>query len=112
MTPALLRFLAQTPLPDGGLLAFLRLSDGLEERPAVLGKFRDNPPGLEFLAVVLGSGRVLGELLEHVPEELATIAAHSMSTSTSGSEGKLKDRERLVEEAYASLAWREPEGCL
>ncbi|MDQ3753069.1 MAG: bifunctional [glutamine synthetase] adenylyltransferase/[glutamine synthetase]-adenylyl-L-tyrosine phosphorylase [Actinomycetota bacterium] len=112
LTPALLRFLAQTPLPDGGLLAFLRLSEGLEERPAVLGKFRDNPPGLEFLAAALGSGRVLGELLEHVPEELATIAVHSMSTPTAGSEGKLKDRERLVEEAQASLAWREPEGRL
>jgi len=111
LTPAMLRFLAQTPLPDGGLLAFLRLSEGLEERPAVLGRFRDNPPGLEFLAAVLGSGRVLGELLEHVPEELTTIAAHS--TSPTGDHArKLKDRERLVNEARASLAWREPEGRL
>lgn len=112
LTPAMLRFLAQTPLPDGGLLAFLRLSEGLEERPAVLGKFRDNPPGLEFLAAVLGSGRVLGELLEHVPEELATIATHATSPATGVSDRKLKDRGRLLEEAQASLAWREPEGRL
>ncbi|MDQ3766495.1 MAG: bifunctional [glutamine synthetase] adenylyltransferase/[glutamine synthetase]-adenylyl-L-tyrosine phosphorylase [Actinomycetota bacterium] len=112
LTPAMLRFLAQTPLPDGGLLAFLRLSEGLEERPAVLGKFRDNPPGLEFLATVLGSGRVLGELLEHVPEELATIATHTMSSAVEASDRKLKDRDRLVEEAQASLAWRQPEGRL
>ncbi|CAN5258853.1 bifunctional [glutamine synthetase] adenylyltransferase/[glutamine synthetase]-adenylyl-L-tyrosine phosphorylase [soil metagenome] len=111
LTPALLRFLARTPLPDAGLLAFLHLSEGLEERPAVLGRFRDNPPGLEFLAAVLGSGRVLGELLEHVPEELTTIAAHATSP-TGDHERKLKDRERLVDEARASLAWREPEGRL
>ncbi len=109
LTPAMLRFLAQTPLPDVGLLAFLRLSEGLEERPAVLGKFRDNPPGLEFLAAVLGSGRVLGQLLEHVPEELATIASHPVAGS---SKPKLKSRDRLVDEAHASLAWREPEGRL
>ncbi|MDQ3784570.1 MAG: bifunctional [glutamine synthetase] adenylyltransferase/[glutamine synthetase]-adenylyl-L-tyrosine phosphorylase [Actinomycetota bacterium] len=112
LTPAMLRFLARTPLPDGGLLAFLRLSERLEERPAMLGKFRDNPPGLEFLAAVLGSGRVLGELLEHVPEELATIAAHGMGPAADVSDRVLKDRDRLVDEAQASLAWREPEGRL
>jgi [glutamine synthetase] adenylyltransferase / [glutamine synthetase]-adenylyl-L-tyrosine phosphorylase len=102
LTPALLRFLATTPMPDEGLFAFLRLGESLEDRMDLLGALRDNPPGLEFLARVLGSGRLLGEVLTHVPEEVATIA------DPQGPEG-FKDRGRLLREARASLGWREPE---
>jgi [glutamine synthetase] adenylyltransferase / [glutamine synthetase]-adenylyl-L-tyrosine phosphorylase len=102
LTPALLRFLATTPMPDEGLFAFLRLGESLEDRMDLLGALRDNPPGLEFLARVLGSGRLLGEVLKHVPEEVATIA------DPQGPEG-FKDRGRLLREARASLGWREPE---
>jgi glutamate-ammonia-ligase adenylyltransferase len=102
LTPALLRFLATTPMPDEGLFAFLRLGESLEDRMDLLGALRDNPPGLEFLARVLGSGRLLGEVLTHVPEEVATIA------DPQGPDG-FKDRGRLLREARASLGWREPE---
>jgi glutamate-ammonia-ligase adenylyltransferase len=102
LTPALLRFLATTPMPDEGLFAFLRLGESLEDRMDLLGALRDNPPGLEFLARVLGSGRLLGEVLTHVPEEVATIA------DPRGPEG-FKERGRLLREARASLGWREPE---
>jgi glutamate-ammonia-ligase adenylyltransferase len=102
LTPALLRFLTATPQPDEGLFAFLRLGEALEGRLDVLGSLRDNPPGLEFLARVLGSGRLLGEVLMHVPEELATIADPR-------GPGDPKPRERLVHEAVASLDWREVE---
>jgi glutamate-ammonia-ligase adenylyltransferase len=100
ITPPLLRFLASTPQPDAGLLAFLRLGESLESRSDVLGALRDNPPGLEFLASVLGSGRLLGEVLSHVPDELATIARPR-------AEAPLKDRDRLLREADASLEWRD-----
>lgn len=102
LSPALLRFLATTPLPDEGLISFLRLGESLDTRLDALGALRDNPPGLEFLARVVGSGRVLGELLAHVPEELATIADADRGPT-------LKDRKRSVHEAEASLEWREPE---
>jgi glutamate-ammonia-ligase adenylyltransferase len=102
LTPALLRFLAGTPMPDEGLFAFLKLGESLEDRMDLLGALRDNPPGLEFLARVLGSGRLLGEVLTHVPEEVATIA------DPRGPEG-FKERGRLLREASASLGWREPE---
>ena len=105
VTPALLRFLATTPLPDTGLFAFLRLGEALEDRVEALGSLRDNPPGLAFLAKVLGHGRTLGELLAQVPEELQTIAEGA-------GRSRLKDRERLAREAVASLQWREPEGRL
>ncbi|MGH2735843.1 MAG: bifunctional [glutamine synthetase] adenylyltransferase/[glutamine synthetase]-adenylyl-L-tyrosine phosphorylase [Actinomycetota bacterium] len=102
LTPAQLRWLASTPLPDDGLFSFLMLSESLGDRLDSLGQLRDNPPGLEFLARVLGSGRILGDLLAHVPEELMTIADPR-------GPGKPKDRSRLVKEASASLGWREPE---
>jgi len=102
LTPAQLRWLASTPLPDEGLFGFLRVSESLGGRLDALGGLRDNPPGLEFLAKVLGSGRLLSEVLSHVPEELSTIADPR-------GPGKPKDRDRLVREAAASLEWREPE---
>ncbi|CAN5727221.1 bifunctional [glutamine synthetase] adenylyltransferase/[glutamine synthetase]-adenylyl-L-tyrosine phosphorylase [soil metagenome] len=99
LTPALLRFLASTPLPDAGLLGFLRLGDALDERIDALGMLRDNPPALALLARVLGSGALLGAMLEAVPDELATIADPSRS-------GRLKTRDQLMREAELSLAWR------
>lgn len=100
VTPAVLRFLAAAPVPDEGLFGFLRVVEALEGRYDGLGALRDNPPGLAFLARLLGSGRLLADVLVHVPEELQTIAHPE--------ELHLKDRERLVREAQASLGWREP----
>ncbi|HEY7874543.1 MAG TPA: bifunctional [glutamine synthetase] adenylyltransferase/[glutamine synthetase]-adenylyl-L-tyrosine phosphorylase [Actinomycetota bacterium] len=102
LTPPLLRFLASAPRPDGGLFSFLLLGESLESRLDVLGALRDNPPGLEFLARVLGSGRLLGEVLAHVPDELTVIAAPRGPVA-------LKSRDRLCHEAKASLEWRTPE---
>ncbi|MFN2594796.1 MAG: bifunctional glutamine-synthetase adenylyltransferase/deadenyltransferase [Actinomycetota bacterium] len=102
ITPALLRFLANTPLPDEGLFQFLVLGESLETRVDILGALRDNPPGVEFLARVLGSGKLLGQVLVHVPEEIGTIADPRGPS-------ELKDRDRLIHEAKASLEWRAPE---
>lgn len=102
LTPALLRYLSATPAPDQGLFSFLRLGEALEDRIEAAATFRDNPPGIQFLARVLGSGRLLGELLPQVPEELSTIA-------DARGPGGPKERDRLVREAVASLGWRAPE---
>lgn len=105
LTPAILRFLAATPAPDAGLLAFVHLGEALGGRVDALGALRENPPGLAFLARVLGSGRLLGNVLVHVPEELAAIAEPDKL-------GPPKTREQLVHEARASLGWRAPEDRL
>jgi [glutamine synthetase] adenylyltransferase / [glutamine synthetase]-adenylyl-L-tyrosine phosphorylase len=99
LTPALLRYLSSTPAPDQGLFSFLRLGEALEDRIEIAGAFRDNPPGIEFLARVLGSGKLLGELVGQVPEELASIADPRGPTPP-------KERDRLVREAVGSLSWR------
>jgi glutamate-ammonia-ligase adenylyltransferase len=105
LSPAMLRFLSTAPAPDDGLLAFLRLAESLGTRLDVLGALRDNPPGLALLGRVLGSGRVLGELLRHVPEEIASVAHPDGPAAP-------KPRARLVGDALASLEWREPQDRL
>ena len=105
LTPAMLRSLASAPLPDEGLFSFLRLGEALESRLDVLSSLRDNPPAIAFLASVLGNGRLLGDVLMHVPEEIAVVADRQLERPD-------KDREQLVHEAIASLEWRGPEGRL
>jgi glutamate-ammonia-ligase adenylyltransferase len=105
LTPAMLRFLAGAPLPDEGLFAFLRLGEKLGDRLDVIGALRDNPPAIALLSKVLGSGRVLGEMLEHAPDELGLI----VESAAARPGGRLKDSARLAREAQASLTWRAPE---
>jgi glutamate-ammonia-ligase adenylyltransferase len=102
LTPALLRSLTATPQPDVGLFGFLTLGEALGNRLEALNALRDNPPALGSLARVLGSGRLLGEVLAQVPEELSLVVdPHDQP--------RPKGRDRLVREARASLGWREPE---
>lgn len=102
LMPALLRHLASAPQPDQGLFSALRLGEALGTRLDVLGGLRDNPPGLALLARVLGSGRILGDILAQVPEEIA-----SFSDTRDG--WTPRERDRLVKESLASLEWRGPE---
>jgi [glutamine synthetase] adenylyltransferase / [glutamine synthetase]-adenylyl-L-tyrosine phosphorylase len=104
LTPPLLRFLTSSPLPDEGLFSFLRLGEALGDRVDTLGALRDNPPAIEFLAQVLGSGRLLGEVLAQVPEQINEIARGPDAPRVPA-----VDRDRSVREARASLAWRDPE---
>ena len=98
----MLRYLSAAPLPDEGLLAFLRLAESLDTRLDSLGALRDNPPGIQLLARALGSGRVVGELLMHVPEDLRMIADPARPFGD-------KDPARLLREARSSLGWRQPD---
>jgi [glutamine synthetase] adenylyltransferase / [glutamine synthetase]-adenylyl-L-tyrosine phosphorylase len=101
LSPPFLRSVASAPLPDVGLFSFLRLGEAMGDRVESLGALRDNPPAIAILARVLGSGRLLGEILRQVPEELAATAAPTGPAVP-------KSRERLLAEASASLGWREP----
>jgi len=105
LSPAFLRFVTSSPMPDEGLFSFLSLGESLGERIDALGALRDNPPGLRFLAEALGSGRLVGEILSQVPEELQVIAGPELPALD-------KDRDRIARAAKASLKWREPDAQL
>ncbi|QCU79360.1 bifunctional [glutamine synthetase] adenylyltransferase/[glutamine synthetase]-adenylyl-L-tyrosine phosphorylase [Citricoccus sp. SGAir0253] len=73
LLPVMLGWLANGPDPDGGLLAFRRLSESLGSSPWFLGMLRDSSAAAERLCQVLSSSRYISDLLEHLPEAAAWL---------------------------------------
>ena len=67
MLPVMLPWLAEAPDPDGGLAALRTLAEALGDRAAFYGMVRDNPAAAELLCTVLGTSRLLGDLLARHP---------------------------------------------
>src|SRR4029453_16935216 len=76
MLPVMLTWLAEAPAPGGGLAALRTLVERIGDRDALHGALRDNPAVAEMLCTVLGTSRLLGELLTRHPELLTALAAH------------------------------------
>jgi [glutamine synthetase] adenylyltransferase / [glutamine synthetase]-adenylyl-L-tyrosine phosphorylase len=74
MLPVMLPWLAEAPDPDGGLAALRGLAEALGDRDAFYGMVRDNPAAAELLCTVLGTSRLLGDLLARHPELLTAMA--------------------------------------
>jgi glutamate-ammonia-ligase adenylyltransferase len=74
MLPVMLPWLAEAPDPDGGLAALRVVAERLGDRAAFLGTLRDNPAAAELLCAVLGTSRLLGDLLARHPELLTAMA--------------------------------------
>ncbi|SHF46589.1 glutamate-ammonia-ligase adenylyltransferase [Streptoalloteichus hindustanus] len=70
LLPVLLDLLARTPDPDGGLLAYRRVSEALAETPWYLRLLRDEGAVAERLATLLGTSRYVPDLLVRAPEVL------------------------------------------
>jgi [glutamine synthetase] adenylyltransferase / [glutamine synthetase]-adenylyl-L-tyrosine phosphorylase len=101
MLPVMLTWLADTPDPDGGLAALRLLAERLGHRDAFFGTLRDNPSVAELVCTVLGTSRLLGDLLARHPE-LLTAMAHE------GGPGPARDPAELREEALAVVAHHDP----
>jgi glutamate-ammonia-ligase adenylyltransferase len=97
MLPVMLTWLADTPDPDGGLAALRLVAERLGHRDAFFGTLRDNPSVAELVCTVLGTSRLLGDLLARHPE-LLTAMAHE------GGPGPARDPAELREEALALVA--------
>lgn len=74
LLPVLLEWFATAPEPDGGLLAFRRLSDALGATPWYLRTLRDEGATAEHLAHVLAASRYATDLLMRAPESMAMLA--------------------------------------
>ncbi|HEV2894781.1 MAG TPA: bifunctional glutamine-synthetase adenylyltransferase/deadenyltransferase, partial [Actinomycetota bacterium] len=74
MLPVMLPWLAESPDPDGGLASLRVLAEALGDRAAFYGMVRDNPAAAELLCTVLGTSRLLGDLLARHPELLTAMA--------------------------------------
>jgi [glutamine synthetase] adenylyltransferase / [glutamine synthetase]-adenylyl-L-tyrosine phosphorylase len=100
MLPVMLTWLADTPDPDGGLAALRVVAERLGHRDAFFGTLRDNPSVAELVCRVLGTSRLLGDLLARHPE-LLTAMAHE------GGPGPARDPGELRQEALAVVAHHE-----
>ncbi|WP_306231342.1 bifunctional [glutamine synthetase] adenylyltransferase/[glutamine synthetase]-adenylyl-L-tyrosine phosphorylase [Agrococcus beijingensis] len=96
LLPVLLGWFAEGADPDMGLLAFRRLSDALGESPWFLRMLRDSPVAARRLTMLLSSSRLIGTLMERIPE----------SASWLDGDEQLRPRteEALHDEATAILA--------
>ncbi|GAB4100441.1 bifunctional [glutamine synthetase] adenylyltransferase/[glutamine synthetase]-adenylyl-L-tyrosine phosphorylase [Sinomonas halotolerans] len=73
LLPVLLGWLAQGVDPDGGLLAFRRVSEALGTTHWYLGLLRDSAAAAERLCQVLADSRLIADLLEVSPESVAWL---------------------------------------
>ncbi|HSL08961.1 MAG TPA: bifunctional [glutamine synthetase] adenylyltransferase/[glutamine synthetase]-adenylyl-L-tyrosine phosphorylase [Pseudonocardiaceae bacterium] len=73
LLPVLLEFLADTPDPDGGLAAYRRVSEALDDTPWYLRLLRDEGAVAQRLMILLGTSRMVTDLLVRAPETLQLL---------------------------------------
>jgi glutamate-ammonia-ligase adenylyltransferase len=74
LLPVLLDLFSDTADPDGGLLAYRRLSEALESTPWYLRLLRDEGAVVERLAYLLGTSKLVPDLMVRAPEVLRLFA--------------------------------------
>jgi len=74
LLPVLLEFLADTPDPDRGLAAYRRVSEALDDTPWYLRLLRDEGAVAQRLMALLGTSRMVADLLVRAPEALRLLA--------------------------------------
>ena len=73
LLPVMLSWMAQTPNPDAGLLAFRRISENLGATPWYLRLLRDESLVAERLAYLLSVSRYFTDLLLQAPEAVSLL---------------------------------------
>ncbi|GGI08200.1 bifunctional [glutamine synthetase] adenylyltransferase/[glutamine synthetase]-adenylyl-L-tyrosine phosphorylase [Egicoccus halophilus] len=103
--PAMLSLLQETPDPDTGLQSFRELVDAQGDTAKLLEHLRDHPPASELLARVLGTSRVVGELLVSQPQGIDWLRDEHLRD-------RPRTRDDLVRMAMARLHWQDTTAAL
>jgi glutamate-ammonia-ligase adenylyltransferase len=98
LLPVMLDWMADAPDPDLAVASFRDVALRVGGNPAALAALRDSPPVVELLCRVLGTSRLLGESLLHVPEMVPALADQRTL--------QRKTREQLLTEAAETIEWR------
>ncbi|MFY9588442.1 MAG: bifunctional [glutamine synthetase] adenylyltransferase/[glutamine synthetase]-adenylyl-L-tyrosine phosphorylase, partial [Actinomycetota bacterium] len=98
LLPVMLDWMADAPDPDLAVSSFRDVALRVGGNPTALGALRDAPPVVELLCRVLGTSRLLGEYLLHVPEMVHALSEPGTLTR--------KSREQLLDEAMEHIEWR------
>ena len=102
LLPVMLGWFADAADPDGGLLAFRRVSDALGSTPWYLRLLRDEGAVAERMAHVLASSRYAADLLLRAPEAVQMLADDERADRASA--------RALVAEALAAVARHDDRG--
>jgi glutamate-ammonia-ligase adenylyltransferase len=99
LMPLVLEWLSEAPDPATGLTNLRKLVEAVGDQVMLVSTFRENPAAVQRLCKVLGTSRVLSELLIRNPDAIHAFADDQelFSTKTSAS---------LVEEAQTFTSWR------
>lgn len=74
LLPVLLDLLANTPDPDGGLLSYRKMSEALATTPWYLRLLRDEGAVVERVALLLGTSKLVPDMVTRAPEVLRLLA--------------------------------------
>lgn len=99
LMPLLLGWLSEAPDPDLGLLGLRRLASGRHRADQLTVAFRESPEVARRLCVLLGTSRLLADVLERHPAEVAALGRDDTMQPRS--------RDQLLTRARASTGWRE-----
>jgi len=98
LLPVMLDWMADAPDPDLAVSSFRDVALRVGGNTSALAALRDSPPVVELLCRVLGTSRLLGEYVLHVPEMVPALAdPRTLSRKT---------REQLLAEACETIEWR------
>jgi glutamate-ammonia-ligase adenylyltransferase len=98
MLPLLLDWLSTSPDPDTGLLMLRNLLSGPQRTTQLLDAFRDSPDAARRTCTLVGTSRVLGDILVHHPDLVIRLP----------DEDRLRTlpRDELVQRGTDATEWR------
>lgn len=94
LLPLMLEWLSESPDPDLGLTELRNLVDAVGDQANLVTTFRENPTAAQHLCTVLGTSRVLADILTREPEALGTYKDETKSPET------------IAKEARSFTSWR------
>jgi [glutamine synthetase] adenylyltransferase / [glutamine synthetase]-adenylyl-L-tyrosine phosphorylase len=104
LLPALLEMLAETPDPDGGLLAYRRVSEALASTEWYLRVLRDEAAVVERLATLLGTSKLVPDLVVRAPEVLRLLGDPEKLAGRDTDEVATSLRQAVNRQAYLGNA--------
>ncbi|MQA64092.1 MAG: bifunctional [glutamine synthetase] adenylyltransferase/[glutamine synthetase]-adenylyl-L-tyrosine phosphorylase [Actinophytocola sp.] len=104
LLPVLLDRFADTPDPDGGLLAYRKVSEALAETPWYLRVLRDEGAVADNLATALGTSKLIPELLMRAPEVLQLLGDPAALTGKQPDEVAISLRKAVSRHTFPHTA--------
>ncbi len=104
LLPVLLDRFADTPDPDGGLLAYRKVSEALAETPWYLRVLRDEGAVVENLAILLGTSKLIPDLLVRAPEVLQSLGNAAELTGKDPDEVAISLRKAVARHTFLHQA--------